>query len=94
MINGLIDERALEELLAEVAEQIPVPPDGVQRVVDRAVTTTRPAPHRARSRTRMLLAAAAVVAVLAGGASVLVVDKGDETNVRSAALKVRDGAAM
>jgi hypothetical protein len=67
----MIDERTLEELFVELADAIPVPDDGPERVVA-AAHVTAPSSRSSRSRFTMPLLAAAAIVVVAAVAAVVV----------------------
>jgi hypothetical protein len=60
----VIDESALEELLAQIADEIAIPPEGPERVLDALAVATKPRGEaRARLAKPFLIAAAAIIVV-------------------------------
>ena len=73
----MIDELVLERLLDEIAQDIPVPEDGADRVLH-GLQTAVPPSRRPSPRVTCSLLVAAAVAVVVGGIAVLA--HGSSTN--------------
>lgn len=78
----MIDELVLEDLLAEIADEIPVPARGAQRVLD-SIAASSPS-RRNPSRFPQVLAVAAALVVVAG-LSLLVANWGSSSDSKSVA---------
>ena len=77
----MMNELVLEDLLAQVADDIPVPLRGTQRVLDAIDAATTPY-RRDASRFPQLLAVAAVIVVV-GGLGVLITNGGSRTESKA-----------
>ncbi|MGO9874133.1 MAG: hypothetical protein ACLPVY_10065 [Acidimicrobiia bacterium] len=64
----MIDELVLEQLLAEIAEEIAVAADGAQRVAHELAASGSPARGATPRFTHLAMAAAAVVVIVGAGA--------------------------
>jgi len=64
----MIDEHVLEQLLAEIADDIAVPADGAERVVHHLAVSASPARGATPRFTRLAMVAAAVIVIVGVGA--------------------------
>jgi hypothetical protein len=80
----MIDELVLEALLAEIADEIPVPARGTQRVLD-SIAASSPS-RRTTSRFPQVLAVAAAVVVV-GGFSLLIANGSSSSDSKSAEVR-------
>ena len=79
----MMNELVLEDLLAQVADDIPVPARGTQRVLDKIDAST---PYRpSTSRFPQVLAVAAVIVVV-GGLGVLIANGGSRTESKASGV--------
>jgi hypothetical protein len=82
----MIDERVLEALLSEIADEIPVPERGTQRVLD-SIAASSPNVRNPSRFPQVLAVAAAVVVV--GGLSLLIANGSSSRDSKSAAVRVQ-----
>lgn len=86
----MIDEAVLEDLLARLADEIPVPPGGPAHVLDHLVNESAPARSARPRLVKPLLVAAAVAALLA--VAVPVVNRSTSTHTSAFSKPSTDAA--
>jgi hypothetical protein len=88
----MIDENVLEQLLAEIADEIEVPADGAERVVHAVSHSAKPARRPSPQITRVLLVAAACAVLVGVGVSINNATHGTPSSVAGGALRVHGPA--
>jgi hypothetical protein len=87
----MMNELVLESLLAQTAEEIPIPAHGPQRVLDSIAASTPYRPSRSRF-PQVLMVAAAVVVI--GGISLLIATSGSRSSESKTASQAIGGATF
>ena len=84
----MIDELVLEQLLAEIADEIAVPTDGVQRVANELAASGSPARGATPRFTHLAMVAAAVIVIVGAGALIHNATRSSTTATSSATRAV------